>query len=157
MKSIKLIHVKKKILAPQTRDSLIIHSSHALCERGACKRVERTCTRDPGGVRVRGQFGPRIYDPFSCRCCTPHNTSCCDRATYAQDNYIYTHHRLTQKCAAFVRIGYRNRIITQHAAKAYARDNVNDPSAGSPTETLLRLLLPLNDQVWSTSQQRRRP
>ena len=26
-------------------------------------------------------------------------------------------------------------------------DNVNDPSAGSPTETLLRLLLPLNDQV----------
>ncbi|KAJ8705024.1 hypothetical protein PYW08_012344 [Mythimna loreyi] len=35
--------------------------------------------------------------------------------------------------------------------------HVNDPSAGSPTETLLRLLLPLNDQVWSTSQQRRRP
>ena len=29
---------------------------------------------------------------------------------------------------------------------------VNDPSAGSPTETLLRLLLPLNDQVWTTSQ-----
>ena len=26
----------------------------------------------------------------------------------------------------------------------------NDPSAGSPTETLLRLLLPLNDQVWTT-------
>ena len=26
-------------------------------------------------------------------------------------------------------------------------DFVNDPSAGSPTETLLRLLLPLNDQV----------
>lgn len=24
---------------------------------------------------------------------------------------------------------------------------LNDPSAGSPTETLLRLLLPLNDQV----------
>ena len=28
----------------------------------------------------------------------------------------------------------------------------NDPSAGSPTETLLRLLLPLNDQVWPTFQ-----
>jgi hypothetical protein len=26
----------------------------------------------------------------------------------------------------------------------------NDPSAGSPTETLLRLLLPLNDRVWMT-------
>jgi hypothetical protein len=25
--------------------------------------------------------------------------------------------------------------------------SVNDPSAGSPTETLLRLLLPLNSQV----------
>ena len=29
---------------------------------------------------------------------------------------------------------------------------VNDPSAGSPTETLLRLLLPLNDKVNSTFQ-----
>ena len=27
----------------------------------------------------------------------------------------------------------------------------NDPSAGSPTETLLRLLLPLNGQVQSSS------
>ena len=31
-------------------------------------------------------------------------------------------------------------------------DLSNDPSAGSPTETLLRLLLPLNDQVCPTSQ-----
>ena len=29
--------------------------------------------------------------------------------------------------------------------------NSNDPSAGSPTETLLRLLLPLNDQVRASS------
>lgn len=29
--------------------------------------------------------------------------------------------------------------------------NVNDPSAGSPTDTLLRLLLPLNAQVWESS------
>ena len=29
--------------------------------------------------------------------------------------------------------------------------NCNDPSAGSPTETLLRLLLPLNAQVWESS------
>ena len=29
--------------------------------------------------------------------------------------------------------------------------HVNDPSAGSPTETLLRLLLPLNDKVKATS------
>jgi len=29
---------------------------------------------------------------------------------------------------------------------------VSDPSAGSPTETLLRLLLPLNDTVWTSFQ-----
>jgi hypothetical protein len=29
--------------------------------------------------------------------------------------------------------------------------DVNDPSAGSPTETLLRLLLPLSVQVYLTS------
>ena len=33
------------------------------------------------------------------------------------------------------------------------RGHVNDPSAGSPTETLLRLLLPLNDQVWTSFRQ----
>ena len=32
-------------------------------------------------------------------------------------------------------------------------ESVNDPSAGSPTETLLRLLLPLNATVWSSSRQ----
>ena len=31
--------------------------------------------------------------------------------------------------------------------------HLNDPSAGSPTETLLRLLLPLNDQVWTSFRQ----
>ena len=30
----------------------------------------------------------------------------------------------------------------------------NDPSAGSPTETLLRLLLPLDDQICVTSDRR---
>ena len=31
------------------------------------------------------------------------------------------------------------------------KDPASDPSAGSPTETLLRLLLPLNDKVWAAS------
>ena len=31
-----------------------------------------------------------------------------------------------------------------------SRRDVSDPSAGSPTETLLRLLLPLNDTVWTS-------
>ena len=34
---------------------------------------------------------------------------------------------------------------------------VNDPSAGSPTETLLRLLLPLSDKVYITSRSRFKP
>jgi hypothetical protein len=33
-----------------------------------------------------------------------------------------------------------------------SKETVNDPSAGSPTETLLRLLLPLNAQVWESFQ-----
>ena len=38
-------------------------------------------------------------------------------------------------------------------ARTGGRGHVNDPSAGSPTETLLRLLLPLNDQVWTSFRQ----
>jgi hypothetical protein len=34
---------------------------------------------------------------------------------------------------------------------------VNDPSAGSPTETLLRLLLPLSDKVCLTSRTQFKP
>lgn len=40
--------------------------------------------------------------------------------------------------------------------KTRAYTHCNDPSAGSPTETLLRLLLPLNDQVWSSFHTHRR-
>ena len=49
-----------------------------------------------------------------------------------------------------------SRRTTMHLSRHTEQDlrNVNDPSAGSPTETLLRLLLPLNDQVWSAFQQR---
>ena len=35
--------------------------------------------------------------------------------------------------------------------------SVNDPSAGSPTETLLRLLLPLSDVVYLTFQAQDEP
>ena len=46
------------------------------------------------------------------------------------------------------------RRSTEAAARAVdiasAGKFFNDPSAGSPTETLLRLLLPLNDQVWTS-------
>ena len=42
-------------------------------------------------------------------------------------------------------------MMLEGAFQFEAFGNFNDPSAGSPTETLLRLLLPLNDQVWSSS------
>ena len=42
----------------------------------------------------------------------------------------------------------RRAIATVRKLSPWQRDRIgNDPSAGSPTETLLRLLLPLNDQV----------
>ena len=42
-----------------------------------------------------------------------------------------------------VRHNYRN----DKCAKLIVNNNDNDPYAGSPTNTLLRLLLPLNDPV----------
>ena len=44
-----------------------------------------------------------------------------------------------------------------HSLCARISDLGNDPSAGSPTETLLRLLLPLNDQVRSSFRSGVRP
>lgn len=43
----------------------------------------------------------------------------------------------------------KNTCVRKNAVKHFSF--CNDPSAGSPTETLLRLLLPLNDQVWLAS------
>ena len=49
----------------------------------------------------------------------------------------------------------RRRALLQRSTHTFARvrggKTGNDPSAGSPTETLLRLLLPLNDKVWTAS------
>ena len=43
-------------------------------------------------------------------------------------------------------------MISHHCTLDYIhiQSNTNDPSAGSPTETLLRLLLPLSDKVYTT-------
>ena len=42
---------------------------------------------------------------------------------------------------------FASRVSNDHVIKWCG----NDPSAGSPTETLLRLHLPLNDKVWTSS------
>ena len=46
-----------------------------------------------------------------------------------------------------------NIIITLAGLKSHFKFffHKNDPSAGSPTETLLRLHLPLNDKIYTTS------
>ena len=49
-------------------------------------------------------------------------------------------------------LGLRKRKACTALNQGGLHGSVNDPSAGSPTETLLRLLLPLNDPVRSTSQ-----
>ena len=46
-----------------------------------------------------------------------------------------------------LRINSPHLLGTIHSGVSQRMTNGNDPSAGSPTETLLRLLLPLNDQV----------
>ena len=54
-----------------------------------------------------------------------------------------------QKRAATATIPTRHSkgLATSKVRKGGYGLGVNDPSAGSPTETLLRLLLPLNDKV----------
>ena len=56
---------------------------------------------------------------------------------------------LTPELARGWRPAPAGRAGHKRSLSVYGRDamNVNDPSAGSPTETLLRLLLPLDDQV----------
>lgn len=62
-------------------------------------------------------------------------------------------HTIVSVCVSFAVAVAAARV--RAAGRAGPPRNVNDPSAGSPTETLLRLLLPLNDQVWSSSRQHR--
>lgn len=54
-----------------------------------------------------------------------------------------------------VSLSSRRLLRAVRGTERWTSGYVNDPSAGSPTETLLRLLLPLNDQVWSSSRQHR--
>ena len=50
-----------------------------------------------------------------------------------------------------------NLLITMKTQQPSNGQCVNDPSAGSPTETLLRLLLPLSDKVYLTSHNQVKP
>ena len=57
---------------------------------------------------------------------------------------------LANCCPAVSKLTF-NRQDAQQTSKIHNQaSHANDPSAGSPTETLLRLLLPLNDKVRKT-------
>ena len=46
---------------------------------------------------------------------------------------------------------FKNSLIPHEVPTNSLSIHKNDPSAGSPTETLLRLHLPLNDKIYTTS------
>ena len=68
-------------------------------------------------------------------------------------SYIQKHPRGAQGGGAPL-VGQQPTSETPHTVNKRwmgVEETGNDPSAGSPTETLLRLLLPLNDKVWTAS------
>ena len=58
----------------------------------------------------------------------------------------------THECASHI----QTRITIYNSSQGLVWIHDNDPSAGSPTETLLRLLLPLDDRVCVTSRSKAR-
>lgn len=64
---------------------------------------------------------------------------------------ITTQNQFNQSTINFHTISYARQQWNCHSNKTHT----NDPSAGSPTETLLRLHLPLDDKIYTTSLQPR--
>ena len=81
--------------------------------------------------------------------------------TYWTHTHTHTHRGVLPRAVAMSQRAVRHSFRRARAALCMcmracmrARACGNDPSAGSPTETLLRLLLPIESQVWPSS---RRP
>ncbi|CAI8604684.1 unnamed protein product [Vicia faba] len=86
--------------------------------------------------------------------------TCVQRLDGSRDSAIHTKYRISLRSSSMQEPRYPlPRVILYHVSKHNPHENRlrchasidNDPSAGSPTETLLRLLLPLNDKVQWTS------
>ena len=72
---------------------------------------------------------------------------CAPRVGTREDRRILAHRSQKKRTTH-----YHAEVITNPTVrKSVGGKTGNDPSAGSPTETLLRLLLPLNDKVWTAS------
>jgi hypothetical protein len=101
-------------------------------------RLPGTPERDAWAATVRNYPGPptptRAQDPI------PNRFGVC----------ALSHRQVTG--AGSAPKGRSLRLQTQTASACTHHNSIfNDPSAGSPTETLLRLLLPLNVTVWPSS------
>ncbi|KEH17021.1 senescence-associated protein [Medicago truncatula] len=86
--------------------------------------------------------------------------TCVQRLDGSRDSAIHTKYRISLSSSSMQEPRYPlSRVILYNVSKHNTHENRlrchagidNDPSAGSPTETLLRLLLPLNDKVQWTS------
>ena len=113
---------------------------YSICRYG----VSPPLARDPGG-RVRREACPLSVGPW--------HDSCRGSLFGGGKRYARPLHG-----ARIVRPWRRGNSprparceINEFAGRSIGAGTDNDPSAGSPTETLLRLLLPLNDKVQWTS------
>ncbi|PHT26346.1 hypothetical protein CQW23_34035 [Capsicum baccatum] len=84
--------------------------------------------------------------------------TCIQRLDGSRDSAIHTKYRISLHSSSMrepryplPRVVFVYRRSTGPPDARHGRGFDNDPSAGSPTETLLRLLLPLNDKVQWTS------
>ena len=95
-------------------------------------------------------LGFRLYDMFKYRVADDCSPACSFEVWRSTLRYYVDSHRLLaaehdscgkgQLCCYFTGVEILDRCV-------------NDPSAGSPTETLLRLHLPLSDKVYTSSRQ----
>ena len=88
---------------------------------------------------------------------------CVQRFDDSQSSAIRITYRISLRSSSFQKPRYPSPIVViiqkqlqpltsiHTIGIANLQANKNDPSAGSPTETLLRLHLPLNDKIYTTS------
>ncbi|KAI8522310.1 hypothetical protein RHMOL_RhmolUnG0006500 [Rhododendron molle] len=88
------------------------------------------------------QFTPSIAFRYVLHRCKSRDIRCRESFSYSKDVHANTTRKRGRGCA---------QTLFNYPWRVLRRGFDNDPSAGSPTETLLRLLLPLNDKVQWTS------
>ena len=100
-----------------------------------------------------GRLGRKDRRPALARAARPRSRSLLSRGNRGPAWWATKHRRQTAGLQSSGRAARAPVRQTRHCWLRAGQLSVNDPSAGSPTETLLRLLLPLNATVWSSSRQ----